>query len=636
MPITRWVSFDCETFLIGPGCLAPPLVCGSFYVYAERAGQSEHVLVPPSSTCSRMREYLEDRETLIIGHNVAFDLAVIAAADPSLLLLTFDAYEQNRISDTQIRELLLRNARGRLKGGAYSLAALETQYLRLDRSAQKKAKAGQPDPWRLRYRELRTTPIDQWPEEATRYALDDSKNTYLVWKQQPDSAVPGGLDDSDPVYPFVVDEFRQARAHWALHLMGVWGVRADETLAAKARVGYEAKFHAARAKAVAQSVIRPDGTKDTKIIQERLAAMGVDVRTPTGRLSMTEEVLSKVPDDALRGLAESSTFEKYLSTYIRPVGKNPGVPINGRINVLMETGRTSMSDPNLQNVPKEGGIREMYVPRPGYCYISTDYDTLELRALAQVHLEWFGHSTMADLINSGKDLHVAFACQLLGVSYEQGMAMRKAKHPDMKTARDFAKVANFGFPGGLGADTFVEYAAQFGVFLQGRDQAKALKDKWLATFPEMRKYFKVVADNANNLDNAFTAVQLYSGRLRGSTGYTQGCNTFFQGLAADGAKNALFQLARACYTGRESVVYGCRPVLFIHDEIIMEAPVDGDLDAVSKEMERIMCDAMAEFIPRVKITASASVMDRWTKEVDETRDGNGRLRPTPVRLPDYA
>jgi DNA polymerase I-like protein with 3'-5' exonuclease and polymerase domains len=59
-----------------------------------------------------------------------------------------------------------------------------------------------------------------------------------------------------------------------------------------------------------------------------------------------------------------------------------------------------------------------------------------------------------------------------------------------------------------------------------------------------------------------------TGRLRANASYCARHNTVFQGLAADGAKLALWLLWRAGY----------RIVNFIHDEVLIEIPVDSRLD----------------------------------------------------------
>lgn len=51
----------------------------------------------------------------------------------------------------------------------------------------------------------------------------------------------------------------------------------------------------------------------------------------------------------------------------------PEFNINGTV-----TGRISSSNPNMQQLPREGGIRGMYIPDPDYVFISADYGQLEV------------------------------------------------------------------------------------------------------------------------------------------------------------------------------------------------------------------------------------------------------------------
>ena len=59
-----------------------------------------------------------------------------------------------------------------------------------------------------------------------------------------------------------------------------------------------------------------------------------------------------------------------------------------------------------------------------------------------------------------------------------------------------------------------------------------------------------------------------TGRLRARVDYCAARNTPFQGLAADGAKLALFRLTAEGY----------RVVAFVHDEIVVELPSDVNCD----------------------------------------------------------
>ncbi len=108
-------------------------------------------------------------------------------------------------------------------------------------------------------------------------------------------------------------------------------------------------------------------------------------------------------------------------------------------------------------------------------------------------------------------------------------------------------------------------------------------------------------------------------------GFCDGANTLFQGLAADGAKNALFRVAHECYVDQGTALFGTRPVVFVHDEIIAEVPADIAHEA-SERLAVVMCQAMAEYVPDVPITAKPALMERWLKAAEPVY-ANGRLVP---------
>src|SRR5579859_5554839 len=82
---------------------------------ADNADNISHRLVHDrSQALVVIRRYLRE-EKLLIGHNIAFDLAVLAHEDPSLLPLIFQAYVRGRIRDTGIRQQLIDIAKGQLR-----------------------------------------------------------------------------------------------------------------------------------------------------------------------------------------------------------------------------------------------------------------------------------------------------------------------------------------------------------------------------------------------------------------------------------------------------------------------------------------------------------------------------------------
>ncbi len=596
------IAFDTETWLIAPGRLAPRLVCLSWC-----DGDTTELLGRDDAIAWFWRQL--ELGTPLVGHNVAFDVGVMVQADPALMPRVWAHYDAGLFCDTQIGDRLVHIAKGHYKRDRagkrphFSLAALAKRYLRRDLAGKDK-----PDAWRYRYRELAGIPLDQWPHEARRYALADARATRMVWdilRQKPNA-----MKDHAP----------QVRAAWALHLISAWGLRTDPERVQQLREQLTARIDAAGAKLRDAGVVRENGTKDTTEIRTRVfAALGEDApKTPSGQISTSRQVLMETGDPDLELLASISNDQKLLTTYLPVLERGTERPICPSYG-LVESGRTSARGPNIQNQPRTGGVRECWIPRAGWVYVACDYHIAELCGLAQVCLDWFRTSAMADAINEGQDLHLVTGAQILEITYREISERYADGDPHAKQARQLAKAANFGFPGGLGAASFCDFArASFGVELDEK-KARALKEKWLAAYPEMRQYFITIG----KLDGS--AIQVRSGRVRGGLGFCDAANTFFQGIVADGAKLATYRAVRSCYV-RGSPLEGCRAVAFVHDELILEAPADRAA-AAALELERIMVEAMLVYLPDLAVSATPHLMRRWDKNAEPVYDASGHLVP---------
>lgn len=695
------IGTDVEAYKILPGLLAPPLVCVSA-AWDTKNGRKT-ILLDKNKGADFYEACLKDRETILILHNGVFDMAVACAFRPSLVPLVFKAYEEDRIRCTKIRQELIDIALGRKtinsnlvlfdeeKGDwirlEYSLAALMMRHFGKDRSVEK----SDPKAWRLRYSELDDVPIKYWPKAAADYAIEDSEDALdLYWKQAEQARKLGILSDVET--GGLVDEGNQNRAHWSLHLASVWGMRTDPESVDK----LEAKLLKAQAatrkrlikagflkKKTATKKEREEGKIDlyengkamrwSKNMQrigmyierwnKRHKRETVYTEADKPRIATDKDTLTLTGSRLLKALSDGGGVDKILTTYVPALKHGRKFPITARFNVLVNSGRTSCSQPNLQNQPtgrRVGGTRECFVARPGYAYVSVDYKTQELKALAQICLWLFGRSRMAEVINAGRDLHLAMAASLLKVSYEEidaaknetdkfkkdkafdeklvldfaakiGVECQEVKETAkevskrIKRARDCAKVANFGFPGGLGAQSLVDYArAGYGVDIE-LGYAYELKREWLATWPEMQQYFNYVSAQIGFDGNAKVR-QFWSNRVRGGVGYCDGCNTFFQGLSADCSKRALFRISKEMYCDVNSPLFGSRIVAFIHDEFFAEVPLNKLHDAAWR-MAEIACQAMKEICPDVLIEAEPAACLRWYKEAELVTDNEGKLIP---------
>lgn len=651
--------FDCETFLIEQGGGAPPLVCFGWTKYETDTDTAESgILHHTDDVVGFLRASFQEtisKKGRVVNHNIPFDFGVICQAHPELMPDIFELYDRSMVEDTMLREQLFDIAKGDLKRNKYSLQALARKRLQIDMDKVT---------WRTGYDKLYNVPLADWPQGARDYAIDDTQIAIDVYCHQRQEMLE---DDASGEVPNSVE---QARAHWALHLMTTWGIRTNGAKVSVFKRELEIRLAAFEKALKKVGFIRENGTKDLKAIRSFLEEVELPAdleltRTATGAISTSagaiddlldalgERLVPDKPKDgklpvewalelakkadkvhSLELLAWHTSTQKLLSTYIPPLEQGAKYPINARYRPLVETGRASCSSPNLMNLPKEPGVRECYVPRPGFVFCSVDYEALELHTLAQACITLVGHSKLADALNSGTDPHLALACEhlLSGVSYEEGKSIRKdEKHPRYKEvvhARNVSKAANFGLPGGLGIAKLVQFCKSSGIEIT-ETQARDLKQAWLRQWPEMRDYFRMIS-NALEYDEEgeeFAQVeQLVTSRVRGKTRYTAACNSYFQGLAADLAKEACYKVAKACYVrGENDVLFGSRSVVFIHDEIIMEHPEDTAHERAFEQV-RIMVDAGKPFCPDVPLKAEPALMRYWTKDaIDVYKEG--RLVP---------
>jgi hypothetical protein len=576
------------------------------------------------------------KDAIIVGHNIAYDLLVIGRMYPKLMPLIFDAYNENRVACTIVREKLLLIANGRywrLKANGFTLSALSARY-----GVNKEGE----DPWRLRYSELEGIPYNDWPEAAQSYATNDVRSTRTVYNGQ----VKKGMD-IDYFYP---DEYHQSRAAFALHLIGAAGVRTDPKAIAEFEASERAEFEKDKRILIAKGLVW--GAKNSRsfnkareLMASVMEAKGVTPKkTKTGQISLDEESCEKSGNSLLMAFQRYGSRNSLL-TRIQSLKLGVEQPINPFFDSLIETGRTSCrkgrpgaptNGYQIQNMRRIPGERECFIPAPGNVFIACDYDTMELRTLAQCCLWAVGNSKLGEAIKAGLDPHLALAAELLGMEYQEALTiyntpnLSEPRRDEVKLARQGCKIANFGYPGGMGASAFRDYARGYGMELT-TEQAETLKENWLLTWSEMEGYFGWINTfhwrqeaRGEHIKSLTDVEHFLSKRRRASVTYTVACNGFFQGLAADAAKAAAYQLTQAVEIGEIGPAW--KIWNFIHDEFILEGP-EHDCDRVAKLVAKTMVDAAQPWVPDIPISATPCAMRRWSKKAEPVYGASGELIP---------
>lgn len=234
-----------------------------------------------------------------------------------------------------------------------------------------------------------------------------------------------------------------------------------------------------------------------------------------------------------------------------------------------KTGRMSIADPALQNLPK-GEMRQVLVVDEGHTIVGADFSQVEFRVAAALSRD----ERMTEAIANGQDLHDTTARAIWGDGFT-------------KEQRQIGKTVGFGWLYGGGANALSQQARI------SFEQAQEVRKLYGDAYPGLREYVA----GLGQLD----AVRTPTGRLIPTPegkGYVN-TNFMIQSTARDLLAEAVLRLADAGWAD-----YLWLP---IHDEVLLHVPDDMVEDACAA-----LEHAMSMTFKGVPIDAEAEVVgDRW-------------------------
>lgn len=258
----------------------------------------------------------------------------------------------------------------------------------------------------------------------------------------------------------------------------------------------------------------------------------------------------------------------------------PSFNVNGTV-----TGRISSQNPNLQQLPRSGGIRSMYIPRAGYSFIGADFSSLEVTLAAHFSLD----PNLLRVINEGISLHDITA-EGLGIP------------------RQLAKTINFAIQYGAGPKKIKK-------ILKCSDKAaEAALEKYWATYPGLKTLVDkchVCVDQGIALENPFgrkrrLVPQDPDNEWSVAAVKRQAFNSLIQGTGADITNLAFTRMSTKLLKSGEG-----RALFPIHDEILIEVR-DDTVAYWESVLVQTMTGIAQEIGLRVPLTAESSgPMKRW-------------------------
>jgi DNA polymerase family A len=302
--------------------------------------------------------------------------------------------------------------------------------------------------------------------------------------------------------------------------------------------------------------------------------------------------------EKLRPLRDYRKLFKLYSTYVRPLKNilttnldkkarksDPHLCFDGCIHasfLLTGTrgGRLSCKDPNLQQLPRDGEVKSMFVSRFGKrgCMYQGDLSQIELRLLAAAS----GDPTMVKAYFDGIDLHSLTASRIFGVPYEHFtkdyMKFLQSKGKDeeaklLELNRVTAKTTNFltGYGGGA-------FGLQNVLTMNNIDkpieECEKIIELFFDSYPSIRnllQFYKKFILETDVAVSVFGRVRVFE-EVRGddreakAKALRAGCNHLIQSTASDMMLTALFSIENLMrHAGLESIL-----VSTVHDSLVID------------------------------------------------------------------
>ncbi len=327
-------------------------------------------------------------------------------------------------------------------------------------------------------------------------------------------------------------------------------------------------------------------------------------KSKLGAYSTRSDVLEPLADQGhaiVEKILDWRGLAKLKSTYTDSLPKQVSSR-TGRVHTSFNlvgaaTGRLSSTDPNLQNIPirtDDGkSIRRAFIADDGCVLVSVDYSQIELRLVAEIA----NIKAMKQAFLDGLDIHAATAAQVFGVSLA---------HISPEQRRQ-AKAINFGIIYGISG---------FGLAKQiGCTPAEAnvfIKD-YLNRFSELRVFMEQCKQEARDKGYVTTlfgrrchisGIHEKNGAMRGFA-ERQAINAPIQGTAADIMKKAMAKMHAALRERHLSA----RMMLQVHDELLFEVEAS-QREETAALVRSIMENAATLSIPLV---AEAGFGDNWAQ-----------------------
>ncbi|CXI55369.1 plastid replication-repair enzyme, putative [Plasmodium berghei] len=250
------------------------------------------------------------------------------------------------------------------------------------------------------------------------------------------------------------------------------------------------------------------------------------------------------------------------------------------------SGRFSSEKPNLQQIPRQKNIREIFIPTENNIFIIADFKQIELKIAAEITND----EIMLKAYNNNIDLHTLTA----------SIITKKGINEINKEDRHVAKAINFGLLYGMNYVNLRTYANTYYNVKMNLDQCLYFYNSFFEHYKGLSRWHNIVKQTKaleySTLSNRKVVFPYFS--------FTKALNYPVQGTCADILKLALVEL----YKNLRHI--NGKIILCVHDEIIIEVDKKHQEEAL-----RILVESMENsasfFLKKVKCEVSIKIAQNW-------------------------
>lgn len=309
-----------------------------------------------------------------------------------------------------------------------------------------------------------------------------------------------------------------------------------------------------------------------------------------------------------------TTFGVAFFKYINPITNR----LHSNYKQILNTGRISSSNPNLQNIPSNNDFRRAFDSPDGYRIVNADYSGQENICLANTSMD-------PDILNfyykGHSDMHSYNAQKIYPALRELSLSEIKEKHPEK---RQIAKSVSFALAYGGNGFTI---SNNLGI---SPEEGEAIYNAYFNAFPKLKLFFD--ESIKKSMDKGFIEIdpitkrKFYFGNLdklkeykkeknwrkycslKGK--YERAClNYIIQGAAGSITKLAAIYYRKWLNDNKLNKVISITNL--IHDEINLEVK-NGYTEIAARNLEDCMQRAGAIWCKTIPLKADAVVTSYWT------------------------